>query len=108
MYPFEPLTTTVFYILLALSRRSLHGYAIKHLIKSDSLGAITIADGNLYAHLDRLGKQRFIRPDGVGPTAGGGKARAHYAITPLGLLTFKAYLTSKSAPTARSFAHSCS
>ena len=43
-----------FAIMLALSRRSAHGYQIKNLIELDSSGAITCGAGALYSAIKRL------------------------------------------------------
>lgn len=60
----EPLTPTVFHILVALGRRAdgiLHGYAIAQSVEEASEGRIRMGPGTLYGALKRMGEQGLIR-----------------------------------------------
>lgn len=63
-----PLTPAVFYILLALADRDLHGYAIMQRVRTRSAGAVHLGPGTLYGALSRMLKEGLIveleeRPD---------------------------------------------
>ncbi|MFG1924984.1 PadR family transcriptional regulator [Cryptosporangium sp. NPDC048952] len=57
--PQLPLTETVFYILLALTRPA-HGYLIMSRVDEMSAGQVRLAPGTLYGALETLGKQNMI------------------------------------------------
>ena len=97
MYPHpdlpKPLRPTEFYLLLALSRGPLHGYALKAVVQNDSLGSVYIPDSKIYLLLTSLIGQAFIDDIGKRPTGKSGVPRTHYAITHHGTLRLKEELT---------------
>ena len=116
-----------FYILIALSRGELHGYDLGAVAQNDSLGSIQMKDGRLYQHVKKLVNEGLAEEAGTYPAGKLGKERLHYRITPTGTIRLKEelmrmehavkigehlarnrYLTSKSAPTARSLFQSSS
>ncbi len=96
-YPFshlpKPLSTSEFYILLALAHSSLHAYAIKGAIANDSLGSVTLKDGKLYPLLAKLHEQELIKIARTSPAGKSGKPRTHYTISEIGLIHLKDELT---------------
>ena len=81
-----PLTSPVFQILLSLSDRDLHGYAIIQDIRDRTVGEVTLTASTLYAAVKRLLDSGLIselntRP---GPEEDDSRRR-YYHITPLGL-----------------------
>ena len=50
----SPLTPAVFHILLVLSQRELHGYAIMKQVEADSDGRVKMGAGTLYGSLKRM------------------------------------------------------
>jgi DNA-binding PadR family transcriptional regulator len=63
-----PLTPAVFHILLALSDRERHGYAIMQEVASNSNGQIQMGPGTLYGSIKRMLAAKLIeesdeRPD---------------------------------------------
>lgn len=56
----EPLTPAVFYILLALSLRELHGYGIMKQVEKDSHGKIQMGPGTLYGSIKRMIKSDLV------------------------------------------------
>ena len=49
-----PLTSTVFYILLALADRELHGYGIMKRVAADTQGQVEMGPGTLYGSIKRM------------------------------------------------------
>lgn len=88
---FLPLSPIDFQVLLALTRRSLHGYAIMKAVEEASGGRVRIAVGSLYRIIGRLLSSRLIQetedPDQL-PRPG--KQRRSYGLTPLGLSVARA------------------
>ena len=81
-----PLTVPVFQILLSLSDRDLHGYAIIQDIRERTAGEVELTASTLYAAIKRMLDTRLIdeldtRP---GPEDDDPRRR-YYRITPLGL-----------------------
>jgi DNA-binding PadR family transcriptional regulator len=81
-----PLTVPVFQILLSLSDRDLHGYAIIQDIRERTVGEVELTASTLYAAIKRLLDARLIdeldsRP---GPEDDDPRRR-YYRITALGL-----------------------
>ena len=79
-----PLSEPVFHILLSLTDRDLHGYAIIQDIRERTAGAVELTASTLYAAIKRLLETGLIeemrrRPSNDDPR------RRYYAITPLGL-----------------------
>ena len=50
----NPLTSAVFYILMALSTKERHGYDIMKQVKTDSEGVVSMGPGTLYGSLKRM------------------------------------------------------
>lgn len=80
-----PLTSAVFYILLALSDSEKHGYAIMRVVKEATEGRMILGPGTLYGAIKRLQRANFIvesdyRPDPVIDDA----RRRYYELTELG------------------------
>ncbi len=91
-----PLREPTFFILLALSKRCKHGYAILKDVESLSEGRVVLSTGTLYGALARLMKQGVIRKSsqnsgeihsGSKNRSGnsGGRVRKYYELTQLGL-----------------------
>ncbi|UNC91991.1 PadR family transcriptional regulator [Candidatus Contubernalis alkaliaceticus] len=76
---FLPLTETTYYILLALSSKPFHGYAIMQKIEELSKGTVRIAAGTLYGALENLVKQKLIIP-----VQSENKRRKTYKLTDMG------------------------
>ena len=80
-----PLTTAVFFILLALSDGEKHGYAIMREVEKNTAGRVTLGPGTLYGAVKRLLKSGLIaetdeRPDPALDVA----SRRYYKLTGLG------------------------
>lgn len=56
----QPLTPAVLHILLALSTRDLHGYAIMKQVEQDSGGEVPMGPGTLYGSLNRMMKAGLV------------------------------------------------
>ncbi len=57
---YKPLTPAVFYILLALARKEMHGYEIMKQVRNDSSGKISMGNGTLYGSLKRMLEDQLI------------------------------------------------
>jgi DNA-binding PadR family transcriptional regulator len=79
-----PLSEPVFHILLALSDRDLHGYAIIQDIRQRTAGALELTASTLYAAIKRLLDAHLIEEVKQRP-ADDDPRRRYYAITALGL-----------------------
>jgi DNA-binding PadR family transcriptional regulator len=84
-----PLTVPVFQILLSLSDRELHGYAIIRDVRERTGGEVDLTASTLYAALKRLLDAGHVeelddRPDEDDPR------RRYYRITPAGLARARA------------------
>jgi DNA-binding PadR family transcriptional regulator len=84
--PYLPLTETTLFILLSLTARPKHGYAIMKEVLELSQGRLNLTAGTLYGALKRLLEQDWIeRIDDPDPAAGHpGQERKAYALTALG------------------------
>jgi DNA-binding PadR family transcriptional regulator len=81
-----PLTVPVFQILLSLSDRDLHGYAIIQDIRDRTAGEVDLTASTLYAAVKRLLDGRLIEELDTRPAADNDDARRrYYRITPLGV-----------------------
>jgi DNA-binding PadR family transcriptional regulator len=81
-----PLTVPVFQILLALSDRELHGYAIILDIRRRTAGEVNLTASTLYAAIKRLLDAGLIDERELRPGAGGDDPRRrYYGILPAGL-----------------------
>jgi DNA-binding PadR family transcriptional regulator len=58
---FTPLTPAVLHILIALSARERHGYAIMKQVEADSRGKVKMGPGTLYGSIGRMIDGGFIR-----------------------------------------------
>jgi PadR family transcriptional regulator, regulatory protein PadR len=75
------------FILLLLSRVSLHGYELIH--KLQAFGFKTIDQGNLYRMLRQLEKDELVSSEW--DTNGSGPAKRRYSITKAGITYLKGY-----------------
>lgn len=57
---FLPLSEATFYVMLALSRQALHGYAIMQRTETLSAGSVALGPGTLYGIFGTLEKQALI------------------------------------------------
>lgn len=80
-----PLTPAVFHILLALSRKDGHGYAIMKQVAADSRGKVKMGPGTLYGSLGRMIEAGLIRESDkkIDPEMDD-ERRVYYEITGLG------------------------
>ena len=77
-----------FYILAAVTRRPLHGYAILRAVEELSEGRVKLRAGTLYAALDRLVRESALVVDSE--TVVDGRLRRNYRITASGRKTLRA------------------
>ena len=81
-----PLTVPVFQMLLSLSDRDLHGYAIIQDIRERTAGEVTLTASTLYAAIKRLLDGRLIEELDTRPgPEDDDPRRRYYRITALGL-----------------------
>lgn len=57
---YEPLTPSVFYILLSLSIKEKHGYEIMKEVQDTSKGKIKLGPGTLYGTIKRMLEEKLI------------------------------------------------
>lgn len=90
----QPLPQPVFCILLALSLRERHGYAIMQQVEEDSGGRITMGPGTLYGTIKKLLIDGLVEEAGERPVDGGHEQRRrYYRLTPNGHKQLGAELT---------------
>ena len=77
-----PLSEPVFQIILALSDRSLHGYAIMQDVRTRTAGRVDLGPGTLYGAIRRLRDLELIRE--VEDDDASDPRRRHYELTPFG------------------------
>jgi DNA-binding PadR family transcriptional regulator len=83
---FLPLTVPVFHILLSLSDRDLHGYAIIQDIRDRTDGEVELTASTLYAAIKRLLDGRLIEELDTRPgPEDDDPRRRYYRITSLGM-----------------------
>jgi DNA-binding PadR family transcriptional regulator len=82
---FLPLTVPVFQILLSLSDRDLHGYAIIQDVRHRTAGEVQLTASTLYAAIKRLLDGRLIEELDERPEDSDDLRRRYYRITTLGL-----------------------
>jgi len=88
-----PITPAVLHILLALSTKPRHGYAIMKQVESDSQGKVTMGPGTLYGSIRRMIDAGLIREsDSKIDPALDDQRRIYYEITALGQHTLAAEL----------------
>lgn len=80
-----PLTSPVFQILLSLSDRELHGYAIIQDIRERTDGEVSLTASTLYAAIKRLLDLHLIDEPSTRPGADDDPRRRYYRITAYGL-----------------------
>ena len=81
-----PLTVPVFQILLSLSDRALHGYAIIQDISERTGHEVELTASTLYAAIQRMLESRLIEETANRPEPErDDPRRRYYAITPLGV-----------------------
>lgn len=78
-----PMSDAVLHILLALSDRPRHGYAIVQEIEARTGGQVRLGTGTLYTALKRLRTDGMIEEVAEGG-GDGGRARRTYGLTPAG------------------------
>ena len=79
-----PLTPIAFEILLALSNRERHGYAIMRAMEERSDGAISLHAGTLYRALARLVDSGLLEEVEEAPDPDPDERRRYYGLTGLG------------------------
>lgn len=83
---FLPLPTNTFHILLSLTDRSRHGYAILQEIAERTGGEVEIGAGALYRSIHRMLEQGLLRETEERPVAElDDQRRRYYELTALGL-----------------------
>ncbi|MGI6257013.1 MAG: PadR family transcriptional regulator [Anaerovoracaceae bacterium] len=60
----EPLTETMFYVLLALDKESMYGTEIAGYIKALTRGRVVMGPGTLYTILSNFQKEKLIQKTG--------------------------------------------
>ena len=79
----KPLTSSVFYILLALTDADRHGLGIGDEIRARTGGVADLGPGTLYTTLARMLKRGLVQTSEA-PDAADDPRRRYYRITPLG------------------------
>lgn len=87
-----PLSQPVFYVLLALMRDEVHGYAIMSAVLDSSLGQVHIPAGTLYPLLKGLIKAGLVEETGFKATLKSDTPRKYYALTEHGVILLKGEL----------------
>ncbi len=82
------MTPATYFILAALQREPLHGYAIMQRAAELSQGGVRLATGTLYAALDRLTGADFITT--TAEEVVNGRARRYYTLTDDGRAALRA------------------
>lgn len=102
--PQPPLTVPVYQILLTLSDRDLHGYAIIQDVRERTGGEVDLTASTLYAAVARMVKAELIvEVDGPSDVQADDPRRRYYRIEPSGLelLRLEAMRLERSAQMAR-------
>jgi DNA-binding PadR family transcriptional regulator len=79
-----PLTETTYFILLSLSPKPQHGYAMMKSVESLSEGRIRLSTGTLYGAIKRLLERGWIRRVDELASQTDGRGRKAYALTRYG------------------------
>ena len=79
-----PLTAVAYEILLVLSQRDLHGYAIMQTVEESTGGTMVLYPGTLYRAIDRLEREGLVAESADLPTEGEDKRRRYFSLTSLG------------------------
>jgi len=86
-----PLPPATFHILLALTDRDLHGYAIIQDVEERTGGELRLSPGTLYRSIQRMLEQGLIvEPRRRPAPALDDERRRYYSITPFGLAVARA------------------
>ena len=89
MNKMKPLTESMYYILLSLSK-VLHGYGIIKKVEEMSSGRVVLAPGTLYGALTNLENNKLIEAVGIDPD---NPRRKLYQITTMGVDVLKLEIT---------------
>jgi DNA-binding PadR family transcriptional regulator len=81
---FLPLSETTFQVLLALSDRERHGYAIMHEVEIRTAGRVRLGAGTLYGALKRLVADGLVEEAGERVESPGDERRRYYRLSTLG------------------------
>lgn len=76
-----PISEPVYFILLSLFSRPLHGYALMKEIKGLSAGRVTVTTGTLFGAIKRMLRDGWIEPFAQADTS---RDKQSYALTLLG------------------------
>jgi DNA-binding PadR family transcriptional regulator len=82
----ETISPQVFYILLALTDKTLHGYGIRDQVAHDSRGSVVMAPGTVYILLKRMLVKGWVKRLDAGDSA---KITARYELTRSGNIKFE-------------------
>ena len=96
-YHGKPLTEPVFFILLSLAGKPLHGYGLMKDIESLSKGRLQITTGTLYGAIKRLLEDAWIKPFAQEDSS---RDKQAYAITAAGRKQLKAEIQRLKSMTA--------
>jgi|SRR5579875_1676783 len=80
----DPLPSTAFQILLALSAGDLHGYAIMREVEEQSGGRIRLGPGTLYGSIQTLLEEKLIEEVEGDKADERGERRRYYRLTAAG------------------------
>jgi DNA-binding PadR family transcriptional regulator len=81
---FLPLSESTFQMLLALSDRERHGYAIMHEVEIRTAGRVRLGAGTLYGALKRLVADGLVEEAGERADSPGDERRRYYRLSTLG------------------------
>lgn len=79
-----PLSSVVFYVLLALNEGPAHGYAIMRAVAGTATGEPPMGPSTVYGTLQRLFQRGLVTVSRARGGGGGGSQRKRYALTPAG------------------------
>lgn len=88
-----PLREPTFFILLSISTKKKHGYAILQDVNTLSKGQVKLSNGTLYTALIRLQDQGIIKRADIDEPQIRGKPRKAYQITKDGLAVLQAEIS---------------
>ena len=83
-YEFLPLRESTFQVLLALSDRDRHGYAIMNEVEIRTAGRVRLGAGTLYGALKRLVADGLVEEAGEKTESPGDERRRYYRLSTLG------------------------
>ena len=81
---FLPLSESTFQVLLALSDRERHGYAIMNEVEIRTAGRVRLGAGTLYGALKRLVADGLVEEAGERTDSQGDQRRRYYRLSTLG------------------------